>query len=148
MSQMCTFLVAIGLALASVSPASAEIDEENKLCFDLAVIATTPRYRWHPVEVGPDEIVMRSPVSGRFAVEKVISGKFNSLQIRVETALHTRFSTDIKQFLLFLKNEGTGKYSLQEMKFELVYDRTGQLVWPIAAPLASYSWEEGFTPEN
>lgn len=148
MAKTWTYSLAIALALASVSPGSAATAEENTRCFDLAVIATTPRYHWHPVEAGPNEIVIRSPVSVRFSVKQVISGIFKSAQIEVWTSLHTKFNPDIKQFLLFLKKEENGKYSLQEMNYELVHDSAGRLVWPIPAPLDPSYTEDGFTPAN
>lgn len=148
MAKTSTCSLVIALALASASPGNAANVEEDAPCFDLAVIATTPRYDWHPVEAGPDEIIMRSPVSLRFSIKQVISGTFDSAQIEIETSLHSRFNPEIKQFLLFLKKESNGKYSLQEMNYQLVSDRSGRLVWPIPMPLASYYSEEGFTPAN
>ena len=148
MAKTSTCSLVIALAFASVSPGKAATVEEDAPCFDLAVIATTPRYKWHPVEAAPNEIIMRSPVSLRFSIKQVISGTFDSAQIEIETSLHTRFNPEIKQFLLFLKKENNGKYSLQEVNYQLVPDRSGRLVWPIPTPLASYYTEEGFTPAN
>jgi hypothetical protein len=138
----------LALAVAFTSPGSATTAGENTQCFDLAIIATTPRYHWFPVEAGPDEIIIRSPVSVRFAVKKVISGAYIADDIEISTSLHTRYNQNIKQFLLFVKMEDNGKYSLQQINYELVHDRAGHLVWPIAAPLDPSYTERGFIPVN
>lgn len=148
MSEIWTYSLALALTVTSISPASAETVEAHTSCFDVALIATSPRYRWQPVESAPDEIIIRSPVSIRFAVKQVITGSIKSSDIEVRTSLHTRFNPAIKQFLLFLKEEQDGKYSLQEMNYQLVYDRRGKLVWPIASPLDISYTEDGFTPSN
>ncbi|HWL47190.1 MAG TPA: hypothetical protein VNQ31_05685 [Sphingomonadaceae bacterium] len=150
MAETWAYSLAIALALAFVSPGSAAAVERDTPCFDLAVIATTPRYQWHPAEAeaGPDEIILRSPVSIQFSVKQVISGTFKPTQIEFETSLHTRFNPRTKQFLLFLKKEGNEKYSLQKMNYELVHDRSGRLIWPIPAPLDPSYTEDGFIPVN
>jgi hypothetical protein len=51
-------------------------------------------------------------------------------------------------FLIFLRKDGNKKYSLQEVNYQLVNDRVGRIVWPIAAPLDSSYTEDGFTPLN
>ncbi|MFY9352267.1 MAG: hypothetical protein WAO77_18170 [Sphingobium sp.] len=140
--------MALALTVTFISPASAETVEVDTSCFDVALIATSPRYRWQPVDSAPDEIIIRSPVSIRFAVKQVIAGAIKSSDIEVRTSLHTRFNPAIKQFLLFLKVEYGGKYTLQEMNYQLVYDRSGKLVWPIASPLHTSYTEDGFTPSN
>lgn len=140
--------LAIFLALSLASTGNAEAADEQARCFDLAVIATTPRYHWHAAEAGPDEIIIRSPVSVRFLVNQVLSGVLRVSHIKVETSLHTRFNPDIKQFLLYLKKEENGSFSLQEMHYQLVYDRAGRLVWPIPAPLSPSYMENGFKPAN
>ncbi|WP_232209364.1 hypothetical protein [Sphingomonas sp. SKA58] len=148
MSKIWTYSLALVLTMTAISTASAETVEADKSCFDVALIATSPRYRWQPVESEPDEIIIRSSVSIRFAVKQVIVGAIKSSDIEVRTSLHTRFNPAIKQFLLFLKLENGGKYSLQEMNYQLVYDRRGKLVWPIASPLDTSYLEDGFTPSN
>jgi hypothetical protein len=148
MSKIWTYSLALVLTVTAISSASAETVEADKSCFDVALIATSPRYRWQPVESEPDEIIIRSPVSIRFAVKQVIAGSIKSSDIDVRTSLHTRFNSAIKQFLLFLKMERDGKYSLQELNYQLVYDRRGMLVWPIASPLDKSYTEDGFTPSN
>jgi hypothetical protein len=148
MPEISTYSLALALMVIPISPTSAETVEDDTPCFDVALIATSPRYQWQPVESAPNEIIIRSPVSIRFAVKHVIVGSINSSDIEIQTSLHTRFNPAIKQFLLFLKIEHNGKYSLQEMNYQLVYDRRGRLVWPIASPLDLSYIEDGFTPLN
>lgn len=148
MAYPWTLTLAIALALAPASPGSVATAAANARCFDIAIIATTPRYHWFPAQAGHDEIIMRSPVSARFSVKQVISGKYSWHQVDVITSLHTKFNPSIKNFLLFLKIEENGKYSLQELNYQLVRDHMGGLVWPIPAPLDPSYTEGGFTPAN
>lgn len=147
---MWTYGLAFAVVSASASASAIKTDTADKdgRCFDLAVIATNPTYRWHPVDAGPDEIVIRTPVSIRFAVEQVFAGAISYRHVDVGASLHTQFNPAIKRFLLFLKKESNGKYSLQQMNHELVRERSGQLVWPIAAPLDPSYTASGFIPSD
>lgn len=148
MSKIWTYGLALAVTVISISPVNAETVEADTPCFDIALIATNPHYQWVPVESGPDEIIIRSPVSIRFTVQQVIAGSIKSSDVEVRTSLHTRFNPKIKQFLLFLKREHGKTYSLQQMNHQFVHDRRGELVWPIASPLDISFIENGFVPSN
>jgi hypothetical protein len=138
----------IVLALAFASPSNATISANGTECFDLAIIAEAPRYRWFPVRAEPDEIILRSPVSIRFVVREVLLGTYGPDYIDIIESMHTEFNSDIDHFLLFIRKEGKQKYSLKGLHYQLVEDRSRQLVWPIAAPIDLSEPESDFTPSN
>ena len=140
------FLAAV---LAGLFFCCAEPVRASQQCFDLAVIGTSPHYRWVPVEVPIDEIIIRSPVSISFSVVERLAGISQSGRIVANTSLHTRFNSQIKLFLLFLRRQKNGEYELLNMDYRIVRDRRGDFVIPVAEPLSEEELSpEGFKPTN
>lgn len=137
------FFISPGIAAAPSNPASRD-------CFDVAIVATAPRYKWYPIKHDrPDEIILDSPVRITFDVEEVLTGYEPTGTVDVFTTLHTDFNPKIRHFLLFLRRRESEGFSLAHMSLTIVEDRNGDFAWPVARPLNPSYWnDDDFIPRN
>ncbi|WCM27188.1 hypothetical protein NDN01_24930 [Sphingomonas sp. QA11] len=119
-----------------VKPRAAPSTDAGTLpCFDVALVASAPRYHWLPVPDG-EGIILRSPVRITFDVEEVMAGRLAGSTVTINTGLHTRYNSRIRYFLFYLKSDGSGGYRIVEMSDSLVRSRDGSFVIPVTAPFA------------
>ncbi|WEJ98262.1 MAG: hypothetical protein P0Y59_15060 [Candidatus Sphingomonas phytovorans] len=119
-----------------VKPQAASSAEVQALpCFDVALVASAPRYRWLSVPED-DDIIIRWPVRITFDVEEVIAGRVAGSTVTINTGLHTRYNSRIRYFLFYLKSDRSGGYRIVEMSDSLVRSRDGSFVIPVTAPFA------------
>ena len=124
-----------------------EASSVEAACFDVAVIATAPRYKWMPVKDDGVSIIMRSPVRITFDVEETISGDVHADTVTVETSLHTTMTRKNKTFLLYLQRGKSGRYRFAGMNWGVVQAGDGQYVLPMARPLDPSAIDvDGFFP--
>lgn len=132
-AHLIATVVTAGLLVLS-GPARGE-DNEPPACFDLAVVASHPRYKWLPYESEPDEVVLRSPVRITFDVEEIVGEGPRLRTIDVYTALHQRLEEKARFFLLFLNKGEDGHYVLIDRYSDIIRDDRGRYVEPVTSPL-------------
>lgn len=116
-------------------------------CFDLAVIAKSPRYKWLPIASAhdPGDIILSRPVRVSFDVEQNLIGSFFLDKIQVETILHTEYNRQIRHFLLFLKKRPDGRLSLVRLQPYVVQLSNGNYALPLIEPMEENDLQpEGF----
>jgi hypothetical protein len=128
-------LAALAVWLVGAAPASAE----DRLCFDVAVVASIERYR--PTDIwdaqralGDDVIVMYWPWFLDIEVEKVVVGVERRSRLRVTALLHAQYIAEISRFLLLLRREPDGSYFVVGRDPYIVRDHRGRLVRPVEGP--------------
>lgn len=128
-------LAALAAWLVGATPACAQ----DRMCFDVAVVASIERYR--PTDIwdaqraaGDDVIVMYWPWFLDIEVEKVVVGVENRPRLRVTALLHAQYIPEISRFLLLLRREPDGSYFVVGRDMYVVRDHRGRLVRPVEGP--------------
>jgi hypothetical protein len=114
-------------------PASPPDEPLIQPCFDVALVASAPRYRWLPVPEG-DDIIIRSPVRITFDVEEVMAGRVVGPTVTINAGLHTQYNRRIRYFLLYLKSDRSGRYRIVAGSFDVVRGSDGGFVIPVTEP--------------
>jgi hypothetical protein len=123
----------IGQAEPIKPPASSPDEPLIPPCFDVALVASAPRYRWLPVPES-DDIIIRAPVRITFDVEEVMAGRVTGPTVTINTGLHTRYNKRVRYFLLYLKADRSGRYRIVAGSFDVLRGRDGGFVIPMTKP--------------
>jgi hypothetical protein len=115
------------------APAASTDTDPAQPCFDIAVVASAPRYRWLPVDDG-EGIIIRAPVLITFDVEEVMAGRLTAATVTVRTALHTTYNRRDRYFLLYLKHDKAGRERLASMGGNVLRGTDGDFVIPVTGP--------------
>lgn len=120
-------------AAQAETPGIAEEVPPDPGCFDVALVASAPRYRWLPVG-NVEGIILRAPVRITFDVEEVMAGRHLDPKVTVTASLHTRYGSRIRYFLLYLRRDGPGRYRIVDYAPDIVRGTNGDFVEPMTGP--------------
>jgi hypothetical protein len=146
MAALFGLILATSATLPAFGDASARVDQSEPAeasaastdtppaqpCFDIAVVASAPRYRWLPVD--GEGIIIRAPVLITFDVEEVMAGRLTEATVTVRTALHTTYNRRDRYFLLYLKHDKAGRERLASMRGNVLRGTDGDFVIPVTGP--------------
>lgn len=108
--------------------------QDDRNCFDLAILAGLPEETMVEGSSDPDDIIGHPLWILKIDVDQVLIGQVPSPDIETTVRKHTRLNPEIRYLLFIMRENPDGRYDLLDAETYIIQDSHGRFVMPLTSP--------------